>query len=52
MASASYAQLIARTSSLLNDHDRSLLVGGINSVTLSAREAEARPDKLRQVSRR
>ena len=35
--------------SLLHDHDRSLLVGGVNSVTLSAREAEARPDKLRQV---
>ena len=38
--------------SLLGDHDRSLLVGGVASVTLSAREAEARPDKLRQVSRR
>ena len=38
--------------SLLNDNDRSLLVGGVASVTLSAREAEARPDKLRQVSKR
>ena len=38
--------------SLLNDSDRSLLVGGVASVTLSAREAEARPDKLRQVSKR
>ena len=38
--------------SLLTDHDRSLLIGGVASVTLSAREAEARSDKLRQVSRR
>ena len=34
------------------DPDRSLLFGGIASVTLSAREAEARSDRLRQVSKR
>ena len=38
--------------SIMNDNDRSLLVGGVTSVTLSAREAEARPDKLRQVQKR
>tara|TARA_B110001452_G_C15222566_1_gene423803 strand:+ start:156 stop:1850 length:1695 start_codon:yes stop_codon:yes gene_type:complete len=38
--------------SILNDNDRSLLVGGVTSVTLSAREAEARADKLRQVQKR
>ena len=38
--------------SLMNDHDRSLLIGGVASVTLSAREAEARADKLRQVNKR
>lgn len=37
---------------IVNDPERSLLCGGVASVTLSAREAEARPDKLRQVSRR
>ncbi len=41
----SVAQVIA-------DPERSLLVGGVASVTLSAREAEARADGLRQVSRR
>ena len=30
----------------------SLLFGGFASVTLSAKEAEARPDKLRQVTKR
>jgi len=39
-------------SSLMADPDRSLLFGGIASVTLSAREAEARSDRLRQVSKR
>ena len=39
-------------SSLMNDHERSLLFGGFASVTLSAKEAEARPDKLRQVTKR
>ena len=34
---------------VLSDHERALLLGGVASVTLSAREAEARPDKLRQV---
>ena len=38
--------------SLLNDPDRSLLLGGIGSVTLSAGEAAARPDKARQVQKR
>ena len=37
---------------LCGDPERSVLIGGVASVTLSAREAEARPDKLRQVSRR
>ena len=37
---------------LANDPERNLLVGGVASVTLSAREAEARQDKQRQVSRR
>jgi stage III sporulation protein SpoIIIAA len=42
----------ATLANLINDPDRSVLVGGITSVTLSAREAEARADKLRQVSKR
>lgn len=37
---------------IASDPERSLLVGGIGSVTLSAREAEARADGLRQVSKR
>lgn len=37
---------------IIGDPERSLLVGGIASVTLSAKEAEARADGLRQVQRR
>jgi hypothetical protein len=37
---------------LCADPERSVLIGGVSSVTLSAREADARPDKLRVVSRR
>ena len=37
---------------IIDDPERSVLVGGIASVTLSAREAEAREDQLRQVQRR
>ena len=39
-------------SQLLDDPERNLLLGSVTSVTLSAREAAARPDKLRQVQRR
>ena len=39
-------------SQLIDDPERSLLVGGVTSVTLGAKEAEARADGLRQVSRR
>jgi stage III sporulation protein SpoIIIAA len=37
---------------VITDPERSLLTGGVASITLSAREAESRADKLRQVSRR
>ena len=37
---------------VISDPERSLLVGGVASVTLSAKEAAARADGLRQVSRR
>ena len=38
--------------SLAGDPERSLLLGGVGSVTLGAKEAEARADGLRQVTRR
>ena len=37
---------------VISDPERALLVGGVTSVTLSANEAAARKDKMRQVSRR
>lgn len=37
---------------LLVDPERSVLVGGVQSVTLSAREADQRPDRRRTVQRR
>ena len=37
---------------MASDPERSLLIGGVASVTLSAREAAQRPDGERQVSRR
>lgn len=37
---------------VISDPERSLLVGGVASVTLSAKEAAARADGMRQVSRR
>ena len=37
---------------IINDSERSLLIGSITSVTLSGKEAEKRPDKNRQVQKR
>jgi stage III sporulation protein SpoIIIAA len=36
---------------ILHDPERSIVLGSMASVTLSAKEAEARPDRLRQVRR-